>query len=249
MADFKSIKIQLIIFLACFAAYSYLIDKQSAFIFTLCLSVAAASGTESLLLYFRSKKFQVTQSSLISGLIVGTVLSADNRWWVIVLAAVFAIASKHLLRINSKHVFNPAAFGIFLSIILLGAFTQWRGVYLWYILVPFGIYFVYKIQKLEILAGFVLVFFVLFGIQVFIRKGPIWNILGYLNYFYLFIMLIEPKTTPSKQVGKVIFGAGTAVFIFVLTEMGVRFDVELCSLLILNALTPMLNHIPQRRIA
>jgi Na+-translocating ferredoxin:NAD+ oxidoreductase RnfD subunit len=249
MADFKSIKTQLIIFLLCFAAYLYLIDKQAAFIFTLCLSVTAASGTESFLLYLRSKKFQVTESSLVSGLIIGTVLSADNRWWVIALAAVFAIASKHLLRINSKHVFNPAAFGIFLSIILLGAFTEWRGAYLWYFLVPFGIYFVYKIQKLEILVGFILVFCILFGTQAFIRKVPIWNIFRYLNYFYLFIMLIEPKTTPVKKSAKIIFGAGAATLIFILTEMGVKFDAELCSLLILNAFTPLLNKVPQRRRA
>ncbi len=249
MVDFNSIKTQLIVFLLGFAAYLYSIDKQSAFIFTLCLSFAAASGTESLFLYFRSKKFQVTESALVSGLIIGIVLSGDNRWWVIALAAVFAIASKHLLRINSKHVFNPAAFGIFLSIILLGAITEWRGAYLWYFLVTFGVYFVYRIQKLEILAGFVLVFLLLFGTQAFIRKVPILNIPGYLNYFYLFIMLIEPKTTPVRRTGRLIFGAAAAALIFILTEMGVKFDAELCSLLILNALTPLLNKIPQRRRA
>lgn len=249
MVNFKSIKTQLIIFLSGFAVYLYSINKQWAFIFALCLSLAAALGVESLFLYFKNKKFQVTQSAFISGLIIGIVLSGDNRWWVIVLAAIFAITSKHLLRVNSKHIFNPAASGIFLSIILLGAFTEWRGAYLWYILAPFGTYFVYKIKKLEILAGFVLVFFTLFGIQALILEVPLTNVLGYLNYFYLFIMLIEPKTTPVKQVGKVIFGAGAAALIFVLTELGVKFDPELCSLLVLNAFTPMLNKLSQRRKA
>jgi len=249
MVDFNSIKTQLIVFLLGFAAYLYSIDKQSAFIFTLCLSFAAASGTESLFLYFRSKKFQVTESALVSGLIIGIVLSGDNRWWVIALAGILAILSKHLLRFESRHVFNPAAFGIFLSIILMASLTEWRGAYLWYILVPFGTYFVYKIKKLKILAGFVLTFFILFGTQAFIRKVPIWNIFGYFNYFYLFVMLIEPKTTPSKSYGKIIFGVGAAALIFILTDMGVKFDVELCSLLILNAFTPLLNKIPQRRRA
>lgn len=54
-------------------------------------------------------------------------------------------------------------------------------------------------------------------------------------------MLIEPKTTPVKPAGKIIFGAAVAILIFILTAAGVSFDVELAALLALNMLVPVLN--------
>ena len=54
-------------------------------------------------------------------------------------------------------------------------------------------------------------------------------------------MAIEPKTTPVNFLGKIVFGTLLATAIFVLTQTGVKFDAELCSLLILNAAVPVLN--------
>lgn len=66
---------------------------------------------------------------------------------------------------------------------------------------------------------------------------------GYLSYFYIFVMLIEPKTTPTRPLPKFIFGALTAVLIFIFSEIGVRFDAELATLLILNLTVPLLDKI------
>jgi len=62
-------------------------------------------------------------------------------------------------------------------------------------------------------------------------------------------MMVEPKTTPLKRSGKFIFGIGTVILIFILIQVGVKFDVELCALLIMNLFVPMLNKLPQRRQA
>ena len=71
-----------------------------------------------------------------------------------------------------------------------------------------------------------------------INHGFLWK-----SYFFIFIMLIEPKTTPLRPKGKVIFGVAVAALIFILTQLGVRFDVELSSLLALNLFVPLLNKI------
>jgi len=160
------------------------------------------------------------------------------------LASFLAMCSKYLIHIHKKHLFNPAAFGIFLSVILFGASTQWKGTYMWYILIPFGAYFIFKIRKLEVLIGYGISALGLFGTQALMQKAPLLNIFGYLSYFFIFIMMIEPKSTPVKPAGKFIFGVGVAAFIFILTQFGVRFDAELCSLLILNLFVPLLNKIP-----
>lgn len=244
MVNFKNIKVQLIIFLSAFALYLSFRDKNAIFLLTTLIAVISAIGVESVILLFKDKKLTVTDSSIISGLIIGFVLSSDNPWWIFPLASLLAICSKHLICFNKKHLLNPAAFGIFLTIVLFSASTQWKGTYMWHILLPFGLYFISKIQKLEVLIGYGITALGLFAIQAVAQKTPLLNIFGYLSYFYIFIMMIEPKTTPVKKRGKFIFGTGLAVLIFILTEFGIRFDAELVSLLILNLFAPLLNKIP-----
>lgn len=245
MFRLSSIKTQLILFLGIFLIYLSIEDRDAIFLLTTFIAVICAIGADSLFLYLRNKKFTVTESSLISGLIIGYVLSSDNAWWIFILASLFAVLSKHLIRINKKHIFNPAALGIFLSILLLGANTQWKGAYVWYILAPVGIYFVLKIRKIEVLISYALTSLSLFGAQALIQRTSLLNILGYLNYFFIFVMLIEPKTTPVKPLGKMIFGIGTAVLIFIFNEIGIRSDAEISSLLIFNLAVPLLNKFPE----
>lgn len=241
MIKLTSIKTQLVIFLASLAIYLSVRGKDAIFLLTMLLAVTSAIAIESIILYLKEKKLKLSDSSIISGLIIGYVLSSGNPWWIFFLASLLAISSKHIIQINKKHLFNPAALGIFLSTILFGASLQWKATYMWYILIPFGLYFIYKIKKMELLLGYILTALILFGTQANIQKTPLLNIFGYLNYFYIFIMLIEPKTTPIKPLGKLIFGIGVATLIFILTESGVRLDNELLALLIFNLTVPLLN--------
>ncbi len=246
MINLKSIKNQVIIFLCSFAIYLSFKNKDAVFLFTTFIAVISAIGIESVILFLKNKKLIITDSSIISGLIIGYVLSSDNPWWILFLASLLAICSKHFLRIGKKHLFNPAALGIFLIVIMFGASVQWKGTYLWHILIPFGLYFIFKVRKLEVVIGYGLTALGLFAVQAAIQKVSLLNIFGYLSYFYIFIMLIEPKTTPIRPLGKLIFGVGAAILIFILTEAGVRFDAELSALLVLNVFVPLLNKIPER---
>lgn len=237
----RSIKAQLIVFLCCFALFLVVKDKDKAFLFSMFLAVITAVGSELIIKFIRERVLVFNGSSFISGLIIGFVLSSDNHWWVIVLASIFAIVSKEIISFKKKHIFNPAALGIFIVMILFGATTHWKGTYLWYFLAPFGIYFAFKIRKTELLISYFLVSFILFGTQVLMHKAHLFSVFGLLSYFYIFIMLVEPKTTPVNFFGKVVFAAGAGVLIFILTAAGVKFDVELFSLLAVNMFVPLLN--------
>jgi Na+-translocating ferredoxin:NAD+ oxidoreductase RnfD subunit len=242
-----SIKTKLIVFLTAFAVFLSAKDKDLAFLLAMIIALISAVVIDLFLSYFKDKRFSISASSAASALIIGFVLASDNPWWVIVLASLSAILSKYLIRFNNKHLFNPAAFGIFLCIFIFGADTQWKGTFLWYILVPIGLYFSYKIRKLELIAGYLLTALGAFGIQAIFNKVALANIFGYLNYFYIFIMLIEPKTTPIKPLAKLIFGIAIALLVFILIQLQVKFDAELAALLILNLFVPFLNKIPERR--
>lgn len=243
----NSIKTQLILFLTVFAFYLYIADKDVMFLLSTVVSVVSAVVLDSVIIYLKEKKFFITESSVITGLIIGYVLYSQQSLWIFLLASLLAIGSKYFIAVNKKHLFNPAALGIFVSILLFHATTQWKGTYLWYILVPVGVYFVYKIRKIEIIAGYFLAFLVLFGTQAFIQRINFFNIFGYLSYFYVFIMVIEPKTTPIRPPVKFMFGMCLCILIFILTETGARFDVELCSLLVLNAAVPLLDKLTRKK--
>ncbi len=241
-----SIKAQLAVFLGGFAIALSYVNKYPGFLLPIVIAVIFALFFESIVIYLKERKLKLSQSALITGLILGFVLYVRQPWWIFALASLFAVLSKYLIRFKGRHIFNPAAMGIFLSMLLLKADTQWLGTYIWYIIVPVGLYLIYRIRKLEILVGYMVVSFMLFGIQAIMQGTHLFNILGYFNYFFIFIMLIEPKTTPIKPMGKVLFGAGVAVLIFILTNAGARFDVEIFSLLVLNLFTPALNKIGGR---
>jgi Na+-translocating ferredoxin:NAD+ oxidoreductase RnfD subunit len=241
LPDLKSIKLQLIIFLFSFACFLVIKEWNLLLFRPIAIALISALTFESGLNYFRNKIFQISESSLITGLIIGYVVAGDQAWWIIALASLIAILSKHFIRIKNKHIFNPAAFGIFLVIVLLNGQTQWSGTYFWYILIPFGAYFALKIRKIEVIAGYVVVSFLLFGTQALLHRTSLVNIFGYFSYFFIFILIIEPKTTPVKKAGKYLFGSGIAALIFILTEIGVKFDIELFSLLAMNLAVPFLN--------
>lgn len=244
-----SIKTKLIIFLAGLAVFLSVKDRDIVFLFTVMIALAGAIVTDSVFSYLKFKKFSISESSIISALIIGFVLASDSPGWIIVSTSLLAISSKYLINFNRKHIFNPAAFGIFLSIFLFGANTQWKGTFLWYVFLPVGLYFTYKIHRLELIIGYLLAALGIFGIQALFNKVPLSSVFGYFSYFYIFIMLIEPKTTPVKYWAKLIFGIGVASLIFIFIQARAGFDSELAALLILNLFVPLLNKIPERRKA
>lgn len=240
---FPPVKKQLIIFLSLFLIYLSLKEKDIAFIWPAVFAVIFTVALDSLFGYLKERKIAISDSSVITGLIIGFVLSGDQPCWITISAALAAILSKQLIQVNRKHLFNPAAFGIIFVMIVFGAQTQWKGTYSWYVLAPCGIYFIRKINKLEILFGYLLVSLGFSGAQALLQKIPFMNIFGYLSYFFIFIMLIEPKTTPIKPAAKWVFGALAAVLVLCLNGIGVKLDAELCGLLLANLAVPLLNKI------
>ena len=240
--NIKSIKVQLGVFLLLFSAYITFLEKDAGFLLTIGISVMSAVLVDSVASYLRKKEFVLTESSIITGLIIGYVLSNSQAWWITALASVVAISSKHLIRFKSRHVFNPAGFGVLMAVFLLGASTEWQGAYLCYIIIPFGIYFSFKIRKLELVAGYFTASLILFGSQALIQRVNILDVFGYLNYFFIFIMLIEPMTTPVYRAGKIMFGLGLGALIFILYLFGIK-EAELLALLFFNLSTPLLNKV------
>lgn len=244
MISWKSIKVQLNLFLAAFAVFLFLKEPGLKLALGFAWPLLFCVLIEGLFLFFKTKKFQITDSALTSGLIAGFVLSAGSPWWMFLAVAIFTVGLKRVLRFRGKNLLNPAALGVFLAALLFKGTTEWKGTYEWYLLIPAGLYIVHKIRKMEIVLGYIGMSLLLFIPQALLQGAPLLDIPGYFNYFFLFIMLIEPKTTPATRWPKIVFGAGTALLAFFLTEGSYRYEPELTALLVFNLLVPWLNKIP-----
>jgi len=248
MIHFRSIKVQLNLFLIAFAVFLYVKEPNAALLAGFFWAILFSVLIEGTVLLLKTRKFQITDSALTSGLIIGYVLSAESPWWLFLAVAAFTVGLKRILRFRGKNLLNPAALGIFLAVLLLKGTTEWKGAYEWYILIPAGLYLVQKIRKMEIVWSYFAMSLALFIPQALMQGTPLTNIPGYFNFFFIFIMLIEPKTTPSTFGPKIAFGAGVALLVFILTEWGFRYEPELFALLVLNALVPWLNKIPTPKV-
>ncbi len=128
----------------------------------------------------------------------------------IISASGLAMASKYLLTIEKRHIFNPAAVAV-AAIALLSpehTATWWVGTP---IMLPFvltgGLLVVRKIRREEMVFNFFFAYFIIVAFGAFIDTHSIIGVLskwefGILHsalFFFAFIMFTEPLTSPSTE--------------------------------------------------
>lgn len=175
---------------------------------------------------FRKKKIYV-QSAVISGFIVAGILDYSSDWYVLVIVSAIAIISKFIIRINKKHVFNPANFGLFAAALFKQPLT-WNIESNIYIIIIAGIYIALALRKWPHVLGFLLVFT---GTFYFSGINP----LNIISWFFVFIMLIEPKTSGSGKLRGFLFGGVAGLTSFIIFKFIPQFDMFVTSLVVANA--------------
>jgi len=132
-------------------------------------------------------------------------------------ASVWAVASKFIVALRRKHLFNPAAFGVAVTALFLGAPASWWVATL--PMMPFvlvgGLLLTRKIQRFDLVLSF---FFVALLAIVLPRLG-LPNLLPDLRrafvevplLFFAFVMLTEPLTTPPTRERRIIYSALTGL--------------------------------------
>lgn len=135
-------------------------------------------------------------------------------------AAVLTIASKYIVNIGKKHIFNPVAFGVTLTALTFGSSATWwigTSVMLPAVLLG-GLLVVRKIRRFDLIASF----FVVSLLTIFffgMAKGT--NFLSLFQrtfldspiLFFAFVMLTEPLTTPPTKDLRIYYG-GLVGFLF-----------------------------------
>ncbi|MFI5260656.1 MAG: hypothetical protein ACHQU0_02585 [Candidatus Paceibacteria bacterium] len=153
-------------------------------------------------------------TGLILALIITPVAPTDYAGvGFLIFASVWAMASKFVFAIGKKHIFNPAAFGVALSALVIGQSATW-----WVAgnlpLLPFvllgGLLIVRKIRRFDMVISFAIVSLVTIAATA---SGSdyataILQTLKHSPFFFLaLVMLTEPLTMPPSRLLRIIYGA------------------------------------------
>jgi Na+-translocating ferredoxin:NAD+ oxidoreductase RnfD subunit len=156
----------------------------------------------------------------LTGIICALVTAASERWWLAAAAAVIGVGAKHLLRTRRVHVFNPAAFGLLVSLWLFSSSQGWWGGFADLppaTLIPLilvGGWLARYVGKLPQVLAFLGAYFGLFSVTAFfsmgggLRLAEVYRV-PFLNaaLFFAFFMLTDPPTSAGRYDEQLRFGA------------------------------------------
>ena len=182
-------------------------------------AIAAALATQALCTWWFSLPAFDPRSPLITGLSLSLLLRADEPW-LFALAAVIAIGSKFVLRIDGKHIWNPAGFAI--VVLLFTAKNQvwispgsW-GSHVWFaaLLVFFAILVLGAARRSDIAIFFLGTHAALLLARALWLGDPLAIPAHQLQsgslLIFTFFMISDPRTSPDSRLGRFIFAASVA---------------------------------------
>ena len=142
-------------------------------------------------------------------------------------ASVLAIASKYILAIGKKHLFNPAALGVALTALVLGQSASWWVGTAW--MLPFvlvgGFLVLRKLQRFDLFWSFAIAVLGSMLVYTLTTGGDILMTLQNILvtaplFFFASVMLTEPLTTPPSRTLRIIYGALTGFFFAPFVHLG-----------------------------
>ena len=169
------------------------------------------------------------------------------------LAAFISIASKYIIRINGKHIFNPSALGIVAAVVLTGnawiSPGQWgSGAVILFAVLCLGCIITTRVQKLDTSLAFLGSFGSLLFIRQIIYLG--WPMDFFIQsistgslLLFSFFMITDPKTTPNHTTARIIWSVLVAVAAFYLTTFKFITTAPIWVLVGMQPLVPLLDKI------
>lgn len=178
-------------------------------------------------------------------------LLKTNTVAVAVLAAFISIASKYLLRINGKHIFNPSALAIVITVFITqNAWIspgQWgSGAVILFAVCCLGFIITTKVQKLDVSGAFLLSFGGLLFIRQSIYLGwPMDHFVQSIStgsvLLFCFFMISDPKTTPNHPLARITWSIAVGVISFYLSAFKFMNGAPILVLVCSQPIVPLLD--------
>lgn len=175
---------------------------------------------------FLKRELKFPSSAVISGIIIGSIAPLNAPVIAVLVAAAVAIVSKYLIRIKGRHIFNPATLGLLIALSLFKLGDMWwaaAGINVLGFAIPLTLILIianYKAGKLKVAVPFLLATAVLYAATQFVSVPltamGLLSFFASMPYYFAFIMLSEPRTSPNVPKEQVVFGVAVALLVFLL---------------------------------
>jgi hypothetical protein len=191
------------------------------------------------------------RSALISGLSLCLLLRAGSLGLVVVTAAI-AIASKFVLRVGGKHVFNPTNFALVAMMLLTGQVWvspgQWGSPAVFgFLLASAGGLVVNRAARTDVTAAFLAAYAaLLMGRSLWLGEPmtiPLHQLETGALVLFAFFMISDPKTTPDSRTGRILFAALVAIGAWVAQFALFRTNGLLWSLAFFSLAVPLIDRL------
>ena len=178
------------------------------------LLVGTAIGMQALCSRFRHVAFD-PRSAAISGLSLSLLLRSQSL--VLLLAgAVIAVASKFIVRVRGKHLFNPTNIAIVALMLMTNRVWvspgQWgNAAFLGFLIACIGGLVVNRAARSDVTCAFIVSWTALIiGRALWVGDPltiPIHRLENGALLLFTFFMISDPKTTPDSRAGRILFAA------------------------------------------
>src|SRR5262245_22027129 len=189
------------------------------------------------------------KSALISGLSL-CLLLRTTRPELAMLAGVITIASKFVIRLRGKHVFNPTNGGIVAMLLLTGDVWvspgQWGSAgFFAFLMASLGAVVVKRAARSDVTYAFIAFYSALLsGRSLYLGEPmriPLHRLESGALLLFTFFMISDPKTTPDSRAGRVLFAALVALGAWYVQFRLFRTNGLLWSLAASSLMVPLIN--------
>lgn len=199
------------------------------------------------------KRYKAAVPSVIISSFGLSLLLKTNDVEVAILAGFISIASKFLIRIKGKHIFNPSALAIVSAIFITGKawFSpgQWgSSTVILFGVCCLGIIVTTRVQKLDTSLAFLISFAALLFIRQVIYLG--WPMDFFVQsistgslLLFSFFMITDPKTTPNHFTARIIWSILVAAVAFYFATFKFVNGAPVFVLVALQPLIPLLDYL------
>ena len=172
------------------------------------LAVEAANG----------HKRRIPASSIITGLIIGSVAPITAPIFLVVAASLIAELTKFFIKAKGRNAFNPAAVGLLVALPLFGLGDEWwaaSSIHAYGFVIPIAAILVLSAYEAKrLVAGLSAAAVAAVGMAAIsglgFSAGVIIASVLTVNYYFVFLMVADPKTSPNKPIGQLAYGVGVA---------------------------------------
>jgi Na+-transporting NADH:ubiquinone oxidoreductase subunit NqrB len=190
------------------------------------------------------------RSALISGLSL-CLLLRTNHLGLALAGAVVAIASKFVLRVRGKHIFNPTNFGLVAMMLATDGAVwvspgQWgNAAFFGFLMVCIGGLVVMRAARSDVTLAFLGVYLALvFGRSLWLGEPmaiPLHRLQSGALLLFAFFMISDPRTTPDSRIGRILFATLVAYGAWYVQFRLFRTNGLLWSLALLAFTTPLID--------